>query len=112
MTSRLRILHLAARTAHFLGELAGAALPRLDAATLGARFDVDGRYLGPGYGEPSAAGDEAEALWRRLGLPDLDGTYSAKAAARVAFGLRAPRSGAHALLVNQIQRRAAGYRSG
>ena len=91
VTSRLRILGLAVRTAHLLRAIAGpgAALPSLDSATLGARFEVDGRYLGPGYGEPSAAGSQAEALWRRLGLPDLDGTYSAKAAARVVFGLRA-----------------------
>ena len=93
VTSRLRILHLAARTAHLLRELAGPDMPRLDSATLGARFEVDGRYLGPGYGEPSAAGSQAEAQWLRLGLPRLDGTYSAKAAARVVFGLRAREPG-------------------
>jgi hypothetical protein len=65
----------------------------LDSATLGARFEVDGRYLGPGYGQPSAAGGQAEEQWRRLGLPALDGTYSAKAAARVVFGLRAREAG-------------------
>lgn len=93
VTSRLRILHLAARTAHLLRELAGSEVPRLDSATLGARFEVDGRYLGPGYGEPSAAGSQAEALWQRLALPALDGTYSAKAAARVVVGLRAGEAG-------------------
>lgn len=93
VTSRLRILALAARTAHFLRELAGSEVPRLDSATLGARFEVDGRYLGPGYGEPSAAGRQAEALWQSLGLPALDGTYSAKAAARVLVGLRAREAG-------------------
>src|SRR6185369_13417568 len=62
-------------------------------AALGARFEVDGRYLGPGYGEPSAPGRQAEALWQRLGLPALDGTYSAKAAARVLVGLRAREAG-------------------
>jgi 1-aminocyclopropane-1-carboxylate deaminase/D-cysteine desulfhydrase-like pyridoxal-dependent ACC family enzyme len=93
VTSRLRILHLAARTAHFLRELAGTDVPRLDSAALGARFEVDGRHLGPGYGQPSAAGGQAEALWLRLGLPALDGTYSAKAAARVVFGLRAREAG-------------------
>ncbi len=93
VTSRLRILHLAARTAQFLRELGGSEVPRLDSATLGARFEVDGRYLGPGYGEPSAAGGQAEALWQRLGLPALDGTYSAKAAARLLFGLRAREAG-------------------
>jgi D-cysteine desulfhydrase len=93
VTSRLRILGLAARTAHFLGELVGPEVPRLDSAALGARFEVDGRYLGPGYGEPSAPGREAEALWQRLRLPALDGTYSAKAAARVLVGLRAREPG-------------------
>ena len=93
VTSRLRILHLASRTAHFLRELAGPEVPRLDSAELGAHFQVDGRYLGPGYGEASPAGSEAEALWRRFGLPALDGTYSAKAAARLISGLRAREAG-------------------
>jgi len=93
VTSRLRILHLAARTAQLLRELGGSEVPRLDSAALGARFEVDGRYLGPGYGEPSAAGRQAEALWQRLALPALDGTYSAKSAARLVFGLRAREAG-------------------
>lgn len=93
VTSRLRILRLATRTADLLRELAGSTVPRLDSAALGARFEVDGRYLGPGYGEPSAPGCQAEALWKRLGLPALDGTYSAKAAARLLFGLRAREAG-------------------
>jgi len=93
VTSRTRILSLAARTAHFLGELAGPSVPRLDGAALGARFEVDGNYLGPGYGRPSAAGRDAEALWQRLGLPELDGTYSAKAAARFVSALRTREAG-------------------
>ena len=68
-------------------------MPRLDGAALGARFEVDGNYLGPGYGRPSAAGRDAAALWQRLGLPELDGTYSAKAAARVVSGLRKREAG-------------------
>ena len=93
VTSRGRVLRLALRTAQLLSELAGSAVPRLDRTTLGARFEVDGSYLGPGYGEPSAAGSQAEEQWLRLGLPRLDGTYSAKAAARVVFGLRAREAG-------------------
>lgn len=93
VTSRLRILQLATRTVRLLFELAGPGVPLLSSATLGARFEVDGRYLGPGYGEPSTAGSQAEELWRRLGLPALDGTYSAKAAARVLFGLRSREAG-------------------
>ena len=93
VTSRLRILGLASRTARLLRQLGGSTLPSFDSATLGARFQVDGRFLGSGYGAPSAAGEEAEALWRRSGLPALDGTYSAKAAARVIAGLRANEPG-------------------
>ena len=93
ITSRFRILSLAARTARLLHELSDGKLPLFAGAQLGARFEVDGRYLGPGYGQPSAAGDEAEALWQGLRLPALDGTYSAKAAARVIAGLRANERG-------------------
>ncbi|HEX3777241.1 MAG TPA: pyridoxal-phosphate dependent enzyme [Polyangiaceae bacterium] len=93
VTSRLRILSLAARAARLLSELSGGAVPYFERAALGARFEVDGRFLGSGYGEPSASGNEAEALWRRLGLPALDGTYSAKAAARVVASIRAAEPG-------------------
>jgi 1-aminocyclopropane-1-carboxylate deaminase/D-cysteine desulfhydrase-like pyridoxal-dependent ACC family enzyme len=93
VTSRLRILGLAARTARFLHALSGGAVPELDSSALGAHFEVDGRFLAPGYGQPSTPGNEAEALWRRVGLPALDGTYSAKAAARVVAGLRGRESG-------------------
>ena len=93
VTSRLRILSLATRTARLLHELSERSLPLFDSATLGARFEVDGNYLGPGYGIPSRAGDEAEELWRRCELAALDGTYSAKAAARVVAGLRGDEPG-------------------
>ena len=93
VTSRLRILTLAARAARLLHTWSNGALPLFDASTLGARFEVDGNFLGPGYGEPSPAGNHAEALWQKLGLPALDGTYSAKAAARVVAGLRAREPG-------------------
>jgi hypothetical protein len=76
-----------------LHELSGRALPLFDSARLGARLEVDGRYLGAGYGKPGQAGSEAEAIWRRLGLAELDGTYSAKAAARLIAGLRAAEPG-------------------
>ncbi len=93
VTSRFRVLGLAVRAARLLHQLSNGALPLFSRATLGARFEIDGRYLGPGYGEPSAAGNEAEALWRRCNLPALDGTYSAKAASRVVAGLRAAEPG-------------------
>jgi len=93
VTSRLRILALAARASRLLHRLSEGQAPLFDAASLGANFEVDGRFLGSGYGEPSAGGREAEALWRKLGLFELDSTYSAKAAARVVFGLRANEPG-------------------
>ena len=93
VTSRFCILRLAARTARLVHELAAGRVPLFDSATLGARFAVDGGFLGPGYGVPSKAGNEAEALWQRLGLSALDGTYSAKVAARLVAGLRAREAG-------------------
>lgn len=93
VTSRFRILRLAARASRLLHTLSAGKTPLFDAATLGAHFDVDGRFLGPGYGEPSLPGNEAELLFQRLGLPLLDSTYSAKAAARVVAALRAHEPG-------------------
>jgi D-cysteine desulfhydrase len=88
VTSRFRVLRLATRASRLLHRLSDGKLPAFDSATLGARFEIDGRFLGAGYGEPTAAGNEAEALWQKLELPALDGTYSAKAAARVIAGVR------------------------
>jgi D-cysteine desulfhydrase len=93
VTSRFRVLRLAARTADLVHRLSEGKWPLLAQAELAARYEVDGRFLGPGYGKPSAAGDEAEALWAEAALPALDGTYSAKAAARVIADLRANEPG-------------------
>lgn len=89
VTSRFRILSLATRAARLLYELSDRALPLFERSTLGERLEIDGSQLGRGYGEPSLGGEEGGALWRRLGLPALDGTYSAKAAARAVSALRA-----------------------
>lgn len=93
VTSRFRILRLAVRASRLLHLLSAGKTPLFDAATLGAHFDVDGRFLGSGYGQPSASGSEVETLFQRLGLPLLDSTYSAKAAARVVAALRAHEPG-------------------
>jgi 1-aminocyclopropane-1-carboxylate deaminase/D-cysteine desulfhydrase-like pyridoxal-dependent ACC family enzyme len=93
VTSRFRILRLAARTAHLVHLLTQGKWPLLAQAELAARYEVDGRFLGPGYGKPSAAGEEAEALWAQAELPALDGTYSAKAAARLIADLRGNQPG-------------------
>jgi D-cysteine desulfhydrase len=80
VTSKLNVLRLANSTARLVGELLrepgiGRALPVADG------FEIDGRYLGEGYGRPTADGLAAMSIWRnRVGF-DLDTTYSAKAAA-------------------------------
>ncbi len=93
VTSRLRILRLATRTARLLHELSERTLPLFDSALLGARFHVDGGYLGRATASPPARGTKPKRSFRRLGRFPLDGTYSAKAAARVIAGLRAREPG-------------------
>jgi len=83
VTSRWRILTLAARTARLLAELAGDPTLAFDARTLAARFRVDGGYIGKGYGHATPEGRAAMALWHEHGRHELDTTYSAKAAAAV-----------------------------
>lgn len=63
---------LAWRTARLSG------LSRSAAARAAARIEVEGGYLGAGYGFPTPAGDEALARASRSGLT-LDPTYTAKA---------------------------------
>ncbi len=93
ITSRFRILSLAVRTSRLLHRLSAGVLPLFERAALSSRLEIDGSYLGPGYGESSEGGDEAEAIWQTAGLPALDGTYSAKAAARVVAELRSRQPG-------------------
>ncbi|HEY4159341.1 MAG TPA: pyridoxal-phosphate dependent enzyme [Polyangiaceae bacterium] len=89
ITSRFRILRLATAASRLLCTLSGGTLPQFSGSELSRRFDVDGRFLGSGYGLPTDAGREAIALWSQLGLPALDTTYSAKAVARVLADTRA-----------------------
>jgi D-cysteine desulfhydrase len=93
ITSRFRILRLATAASRLLNALSSGTLPQFSGSELGSRFDVDGRFLGSGYGLPTEAGREAIALWSQLGLPALDTTYSAKAVARVLTDVRADCSG-------------------
>jgi D-cysteine desulfhydrase family pyridoxal phosphate-dependent enzyme len=58
-----------------LAELAGVSLPPP------AAVEVLDDYVGPGYGIPTAASDEATRLFARLEGIALDATYGAKAAA-------------------------------
>jgi 1-aminocyclopropane-1-carboxylate deaminase/D-cysteine desulfhydrase-like pyridoxal-dependent ACC family enzyme len=70
LMGRQRALLLAWRAA--LDEKLG-----LDWSDLAARFTVEPRFLGAGYGYATAAGDRATELARRDGLT-LDATYTAK----------------------------------
>jgi D-cysteine desulfhydrase len=78
VTSRHRILSLAARTSRLLAERAGDPSAAVDARDLAPFLDVTGRFLGRGYGLPTAAGLEAIELFRSTNLFELDTTYSAK----------------------------------
>lgn len=69
-----------------------AGLDRAAAARAVARITIDGRWLGGGYGHPTAAGADATAVAARVGLV-LDPTYTAKA---FACALSLVREGAEA----------------
>jgi D-cysteine desulfhydrase len=56
-------------------------------AALGA-LEIDGRFIGEGYGHPSSAGDAATELARSFGL-QLEPTYTAKAFAAALHRARA-----------------------
>ena len=81
VTSKTRIVGLAARTAALLAKLCGEPALALSRAELGSRFSVTGAFLGRGYGHATDAGQAALELWRAHAGHALDTTYSAKAAA-------------------------------
>jgi D-cysteine desulfhydrase len=91
VTARFRIVGLAVRASALLARLTGDASLALSAAELGSGLRIDGAELGPGYGQPSPSGELALLLFRKLGLFDLDTTYSAKAAAGFLAGARRAR---------------------
>jgi D-cysteine desulfhydrase len=93
VTARFRIVGLAVRTSKLLASLTGNASLALSPSELGRGLHVDGAELGPGYGEPSSGGRLAIALFRKLGLFELDTTYSSKAAAGFLAGARRERDG-------------------
>jgi D-cysteine desulfhydrase len=78
VTSRLRILSLAARTSRLLAERARAPSAIVAARELAPFLEVDGRFLGRGYGHPTPEGIAAIEHFENLGLFALDTTYSAK----------------------------------
>ena len=79
VTSRFRILSLAARTSRLIAERAGDPTAVVEARELAPFLEVTGRFLGRGYGRPTAGGLEAMELFAAAGLFELDTTYSAKA---------------------------------
>jgi 1-aminocyclopropane-1-carboxylate deaminase/D-cysteine desulfhydrase-like pyridoxal-dependent ACC family enzyme len=86
VTSPLRIVALARRTAAWLARLTGDRVFDVSFARLAAGLQVDASQLGPGYGRPTPTGAEAAEQLRPL---VLDGTYSEKSAAALLERVRA-----------------------
>jgi hypothetical protein len=81
VTAHSRIVGLAVRTSRLLADLARDPTLRLGRRELSPFLEVDGRFLGRGYGYPTSDGRAALASFEALGGPALDTTYSAKSAA-------------------------------
>lgn len=88
VTSRLRLARLAHAAVALVDELRGAA-SAVRFADLYRGLDVDGRWLGPGYGRATPAGARTSELMRRAGAPPLDAIYTAKSAAALLDHIRA-----------------------
>lgn len=81
VTSSRRITSLAHRAAHLLSEESGEPRWAFDRRILASGLEVDGRYLGRGYGMATPEGLEAMRTFGAAAGWSLDTTYSAKAAA-------------------------------
>ena len=82
VTSAFRVVDLAVRTGRAIAARTGdASFAALDKRTLAAGLEVDGRYLGRGYGEATLEGRAAIRTFAEHAGFALDTTYSAKAAA-------------------------------
>jgi len=92
VTSRFRVLGLAARVARWLHELTGDADFAIDRRELAAGLVVEGGYLGAGYGRPTPSGLRAIELLSPFSRA-LDTTYSAKSAAALLERTRAASAG-------------------
>ncbi len=82
VTAKSRIVRLAVQTGRLLAELAGEASFALSARELSSHFEVDGRFLGPGYGIVTPSCVAAVERFREV-MPSvaIDTTYTAKSAA-------------------------------
>jgi 1-aminocyclopropane-1-carboxylate deaminase/D-cysteine desulfhydrase-like pyridoxal-dependent ACC family enzyme len=80
LSRRARVLRLARKVLAEVAELCGDAARALGEKEL-FPFELVTDQLGAGYPHPTPAGTQARQLFEQAGLPILDGTYSAKAAA-------------------------------
>jgi D-cysteine desulfhydrase len=94
VTAKFRIVSLAREAALLLAKLTGDDRLAFSKTTLASRFEVDGAFLGRGYGYASEPGLEAIRTFREGGAFEVDTTYGAKSAAsaiaRVRRGLEGP----------------------
>ena len=74
VANRWRVLRLARQTRALLAQLAGEALPAIDAS----RLEIEQSAYGEAYGRETVDARVAAAALRAAGGPRLDGTYSAK----------------------------------
>ncbi len=80
VTSRLRLARLAHVTLALVDGLRGAT-SATGLGTLYAGLEVDGRWLGSGYGRATTPGARAAERMRRAGAPPIDAVYTAKSSA-------------------------------
>jgi D-cysteine desulfhydrase len=83
VTAPWRIARLAVRISRELARLADDPSLEVSYGALRSHLEVDGRYLGKGYGYPTETGREAIELFSALRGLALDTTYSGKSAASV-----------------------------
>lgn len=81
VTSAFNVLRLARATTRLVARLLGDPALEFQRAQLAQGFEVEGRYLGAGYGRPTPSGVRAMSVFREHVDFALDTTYSAKAAA-------------------------------
>jgi D-cysteine desulfhydrase len=91
LASRTQVLRLAWGAARLLHRLSPRPPQHLERLTRG--LTVDGAQLGRGYGHATPEGLGAIEQWSKAHLPELDPTYSAKAAAAFLARARARRAG-------------------
>ncbi|HKY38111.1 MAG TPA: pyridoxal-phosphate dependent enzyme [Polyangiaceae bacterium] len=92
LSRRARVLALSRKVLAFVAEMCGSASLGLAESEL-FPLTVVTDQLGAGYPHPSPAGTRARQVFEQAGVPILDGTYSAKAAAHALRLLEQPSTG-------------------